>query len=787
MAIINFVRSRLLHLNKRVGIDKTVLNNLVDSTANDSMTSNDTLLDIASKLDSMRIHDYNYGRLAAVIMVNIVQKQAGASFADAMNNIDRAIGMINRDKLAFINAHRQELDAMIDHERDYVLEYNGIASLRSGYLIKNSQTKEVYETPQYMYMRVAIEVSDRAIESIRDTYNALSLQKYIHATPTLFNSCTINNQSCSCFLTPEPEDSIDGILDLYVQCCNISKNSGGIGVPFSSIRGSGARIKSSNGVSRGIIPQIKQFDAGASCWDQGGDKRKGAWAMYLADWHCDIISFLQLKLPTGAAQLRATNLNYAVFMSNLFYKRWQQGHGTAWSLFSPDTAPGLTEVYGDEFEKLYERYESEGRAVATITVGEIIDAISYSLRQCGQPYVCNKDNINNVSNQKNLGVVKSSNLCAEIVEVATKDSFASCTLGSVILRNYVVKGPDGEYVFDYADLYKQVKIAVRALNKVIDNNEFPLGEICKQNARDYRPIGIGMQGLADVFMIMRVPYLSDKARTIDKLIAETMYHAALEASCEEAQKYGPYVGFDGSPLSKGEFHFENWIKNVEKIRDQRADCSAKAVDTAIFKPSAMYDWDGLRAKIIKHGVRNSLLLALMPTVGTAAIAASTCSFEPINCNLYSHNTLYGFFTIVNKYLYSHLSELGLWTPAVIEKIIENNGDIGSIEEIPASVREVYLSVFDLPQMRLMERAAIRGAYIDQSMSLNIYRKVVDNKFVRTIMMYGYELGLKTSIYYLHSRPERSAKGIKISSSPVDAVASESGDDAGDAVCTSCVG
>lgn len=780
---LNFVVSRLRYYNTFVGVQSRIVEELLRTNIRENSSGNEILLDIASKLDAMRINDYNCGVLAARIMISIVQKQAPSKFSEAMKNIDKLLGIIDKTKLQFIIEHAEELDNMIVPDRDFLLEYNGIATLRGGYLIKNIKTGMVHETPQYMYMRTAIEVSDMKLDTIKSIYKALSTQKYIHATPTLFNACTTNNQSCSCFLTPEPEDSLDGIVDLYKQCCIISKNSGGIGVPFSSVRASGSHIKSSNGLSRGIIPQIKQFDAGAACWDQGGNKRKGAWAIYLADWHKDIIGFLQLKLPNGPKELRATNLNYAVYMSNLFYKRWQMGPDTKWSLFSPDTAPGLTETYGDEFEALYLKYEAQGLARETVTVGTIVDAISYSLRQCGQPYVCNKDNINNLSNQKNLGVVKSSNLCAEIVEVAKPNSFASCTLGSIILRSYVKRNDAGELYFDYAELYKYVKIAVRALNKVIDNNEFPLGQMCKQNAQDYRPIGIGVQGLADVFMIMRIPFVSAKAAEIDKRIAETMYYAALESSCEEAKIHGPYVGFAGSPLSQGVFHFENWINNVTNIKNNRSQCSATPVDTNIFKPTNMYDWDKLRASIMIHGVRNSLLLALMPTVGTAAIAASTCSFEPINGNIYSHNTLYGFFTIVNKYLYNHLKELNLWNQDIVAKIVDNNGDISDIEEIPKSVRDIYISVFDIPQMELMRRAAIRGAYVDQSMSLNIYRKVVDNKFVRTIMMYGYELGLKTSIYYLHSRPEQSAKNIKIEGFEAN---TPSNDEPAE-VCSSCVG
>lgn len=680
--------------------------------------------------------------------------------------------------LNFIKQNSHAIDNMIINERDYDFKYFGLKILMHNYLIKVDN--KVCDRPQYMWMRVAIalyactESNDtnairQSLEEIKICYKALSRQLFIHATPTLFNACGHNAQLLSCFLLGI-NDSIEGIMKCCADASIISKWSGGLGVHMTNIRGNGAPIRGTKGKSSGLIPQLMIWNALAACWDQGS-KRKGAIAIYLEPYHNDILDFLRLKLPSGGTDgvNRARNLFYALWIPDLFMKRLAAKD--RWSLFNGYEAKRLSEVYdgmivskdlatelgisidndgcvcANVFTMLYEKYEREHRAVAIIQASEIEKAIHLSQRESGNPYICFKDHVNRKSNQKNLGIIKSSNLCSEIEEVSSDKSYACCTLASINLPKFY---DENTKIFDYEGLYNNVRLVTRNLNRVIDINKYPVDE-CKKNNLQMRPVGIGVQGLADVFMRMRVPFLSIAAREVDLCIFETIYFAALTESMELSKKYGSYDGFKGSPASQGILQFDMWKSNPQQHK----------FNMNIF--SGKYNWDLLKHDIITHGIRNSLLVALMPTASTAQVLGNVESFEPITSNIYVKSTLAGTYTIINDYLIRHLMELGLYDEKMKNEILNNEGSIENITTIPIEVRKIYRTVWDIRQRKLMKRAAIRQAFIDQAQSLNIYLRDNSDKFLRGVMATGFAYGLKTCSYYIHTKAAVSALKINHSS------------------------
>jgi ribonucleoside-diphosphate reductase alpha chain len=561
------------------------------------------------------------------------------------------------------------------------------------------------------------------IEAAIETYNLLSEKWFTHATPTLFNAGTPKPQLSSCFLLTMKDDSIDGIYDTLKQCAKISQSAGGIGLSIHNIRAKGSYIKGTGGVSNGIIPMLRNFDMTARYVDQGGGKRKGSFAMYLEPWHADIFDFLELKKNHGKEELRARDLFYALWISDLFMKRVENNE--MWSLFCPNEAPGLADCHSDEFEKLYTKYEAEGKYRKQVKAQDLWFEILEAQIETGTPYILYKDACNRKSNQKNLGTIKSSNLCTEIIEYTSPDEIAVCNLASIALPMFVTE--DG--IFDHQKLFEVTIVATKNLNKVIDVNYYPVEEARRSNMR-HRPIGLGVQGLADAFIKLKMPFDSEEARGLNKDIFETIYYAALTASKDLAKKHGPYETFKGSPVSKGILQFDMW---------------------GVTPSSGRWNWDELKQEIKKHGVRNSLLLAPMPTASTSQILGNNECFEPYTSNIYTRRTLSGEFIVVNKHLMKDLIELSLWNESMKNRLIEANGSIQNVNEIPGNIKELYKTVWEISQKAIIDMAADRGAYIDQSQSLNIH--IADPNFGKLTSMhfYAWKKGLKTGMYYLRSK------------------------------------
>lgn len=675
----------------------------------------------------------DYAILAARIAISNLHKETSKSFSNTMKRlyeyIDPKTGenasLIAKDVYEVIRKNAALLDSTIIYDRDYHFDYFGFKTLEKSYLLRING--KVVERPQHMFMRVAVGIHKDDIEAAIETYNLMSEKWFIHATPTLFNAGTPKPQLSSCFLLTMKEDSIDGIYDTLKQCAKISQSAGGIGLSIHNIRATGSYIKGTNGYSNGIVPMLKVFNDTARYIDQGGGKRKGAFAIYLEPWHADIFDFLELKKNQGPDELRARDLFYALWIPDLFMKRVEGDED--WSLFCPHEAPGLHECYGEEFERLYEKYELEGRARKVIRAQELWFKILESQIETGTPYMLYKDSANRKSNQKNLGTIKGSNLCTEIIEYTSADEVAVCNLASLALPKYVINGR-----FDHQKLYEVTKVVTRNLNKIIDINYYPVPEAERSNKR-HRPIGIGVQGLADVFIMLRMPFESEEARGLNKDIFETIYYAALEASMELAQKYGPYETYEGSPISQGIFQFDMW---------------------GVKPSSGRWDWEGLRQKILRYGVRNSLLVAPMPTASTSQILGNNECFEPYTSNMYTRRVLSGEFIVVNKHLLKDLVELGLWNETMREKIKANDGSIQNIKEIPENIREIYKTAWEIKQKSILEMAADRGAFICQSQSLNVFIKEPNFGKLTSMHFYAWKLGLKTGMYYLRTQAATSA-------------------------------
>jgi ribonucleoside-diphosphate reductase alpha chain len=705
-----------------VDVAKKVIEGLYDGVPT---TELDNLA--AETAASLTVKHPDYALLASRIAVSNLHKNTIKSFSKTMellyNYQDAKTGkflpLLADDVWEIIRDNAELLDSTIIYDRDYGFDYFGFKTLEKSYLLKLNG--KVAERPQHMYMRVAIGIHKNNIEEIIKTYNLMSERWFTHATPTLFNAGSPKPQMSSCFLLTMKDDSIDGIYDTLKQTAKISQSAGGIGLAIHNVRATGSYIGGTNGTSNGIIPMLKVFNDTARYVDQGGGKRKGAFAIYLEPWHADVFEFLDLRKNHGKEEMRARDLFYALWICDLFMKRVEAD--AEWSLFCPNEAPGLQDCYGEEFEKLYEKYEREGKARKTIKAQDLWFAILDGQIETGTPYMLYKDAANSKSNQQNLGTIKSSNLCTEIMEFTSPDEIAVCNLASLALPRFVINGK-----FDHEKLYEVTYQAALNLNKIIDNNYYPVEEARTSNMR-HRPIGLGVQGLADSFILLRLPFESDEAKQLNKEIFETIYFAAMTASKDLAIKEGPYETFAGSPVSKGIFQFDMW--NVE--------------------PTLRWDWYTLKAAVIKHGVRNSLLVAPMPTASTSQILGNNECFEPYTSNIYVRRVLSGEFVVVNKHLLKDLVELNLWNDEMKTKIISQNGSVQKIDGIPDHIKEVYKTVWEIKQRALIDMAADRGAYICQSQSLNLFVDTPTNSKLTSMHFYAWRKGLKTGMYYLRSK------------------------------------
>lgn len=669
----------------------------------------------------------DYAILASRIAVSNLHKNTVKSFSQTMemlyNYTDKTSGkrmpMLADDIWQVIQDNAELLDSTIIYDRDFAFDYFGFKTLEKAYLLKVNG--KIVERPQHMYMRVAVGIHKDDIENAIKTYNLMSERWFTHATPTLFNAGTPKPQMSSCFLLTMKEDSIDGIYDTLKQTAKISQSAGGIGLAIHNIRATGSYIGGTNGTSNGIIPMLRVYNDTARYVDQGGGKRKGAFAIYLEPWHADVFEFLDLRKNHGKEELRARDLFYALWISDLFMQRVEANED--WSLFCPNEAPGLSDCWGEEFETLYKKYEAEGRARKVVKAQDLWFAVLDAQIETGTPYLLYKDAANRKSNQQNLGTIKSSNLCTEIIEYTSPDEVAVCNLASLALPRFVTEGK-----FDFDALYNVTYQVTLNLNKIIDNNYYPVQEAYNSNMR-HRPIGLGVQGLADVFILMRLPFESDLAKMLNKNIFETIYFAAMTASKDLAKKEGAYETFAGSPVSKGIFQFDMWG----------------------VQPSERWDWDTLKKEVMEHGVRNSLLVAPMPTASTSQILGNNECFEPYTSNIYTRRVLSGEFIIVNKHLLKDLVNLGLWNNSMKNRIIAANGSIQNIQEIPQELKDLYKTVWEIKQRTIIDMAADRGAFICQSQSLNLF---VDNPTMSKLTsmhFYGWKKGLKTGMYYLRSQ------------------------------------
>lgn len=669
----------------------------------------------------------DYALLAARVAVSNLHKETEKSFHkvidDLYNYVDPKTGahagLIGEKTYNIVMKHKTQLDSAIIYDRDFDFDYFGFKTLERSYLMR--MNGKVVERPQHLFMRVSVGIHGEDIEKAIETYNLMSERWFIHATPTLFNAGTPKPQLSSCFLLTMTDDSIGGIFETLQRCALISQSAGGIGLSIHNIRATGSYIKGTGGTSNGIIPMLRVFNDTARYVDQGGGKRKGAFAIYLEPWHADVYEFLELKKNHGKEEMRARDLFYALWIPDLFMERVKAD--ADWSLFDPNEAAGLCDVYGGEFEALYHKYEQENRQRKTVKARELWNAVLESQTETGTPYILYKDAANKKSNQKNLGTIRSSNLCTEIIEYTSPDEVAVCNLASLALPKFV---EDGKYNFQ--KLYDITRVVTRNLNKVIDVNYYPIPEAENSNMR-HRPIGIGVQGLADAFILMRFPFDSPEARQLNKDIFETIYFAAMTESHELAKQHGAYTTFPGSPISEGKFQFDLWD----------------------VQPSKRWDWEGLRKSVVKDGIRNSLLLAPMPTASTSQILGNNECFEPYTSNLYTRRTLAGEHIVVNKYLMRDLVRLGMWNEEMREAIMAANGSIQGIEDIPLEVRDLYKTAYEISQKVIIDMSADRGAFICQSQSLNVFMEAPTFAKLSSMHFYSWQKGLKTGMYYLRSK------------------------------------
>jgi ribonucleoside-diphosphate reductase alpha chain len=684
---------------------------------------------LAAEVAAAKTIDHpDYALLASRIAVSNLHKETKKTFSEVMtdlyNYIDPKTGenaaLLAEDVYQIIVDNKDKLDSSIIYDRDFRYDYFGFKTLTRSYLLKLDGM--IAERPQQMLMRVAVGIHKEDIDSALKTYNLMSEGWFTHATPTLFNAGTPKPQMSSCFLLTMKEDSIEGIYDTLKSCAQISQSAGGIGLAMHNIRATGSYIKGTNGTSNGIVPMLRVFNDTARYVDQGGGKRKGSFAMYLEPWHADVFDFLDLKKNHGKEEQRARDLFYALWIPDLFMKRVKENGD--WTLMCPHECPGLSETHSEEFEALYTKYEKEGKGRKTIKAQDLWFKILESQIETGTPYMLYKDAANSKSNQKNLGTIKSSNLCTEIIEYTAPDEVAVCNLASLALPKYVTE----DKKFDHDKLFEVTYQATLNLNKIIDRNYYPVEEARNSNMR-HRPIGLGVQGLADTFIMMGLPFESEEAKAVNREVFETIYYASMTASKDLAKEEGTYESYEGSPVSKGEFQYDLW--NVT--------------------PTNRWEWDVLKEEVKEYGVRNSLLLAPMPTASTAQILGNNECFEPYTSNIYTRRVLSGEFIIVNKHLLKDLVKEGMWNKDMRQKIMAANGSIQNINEIPQHLKDLYKTAWEISQKAIIDQAADRGAYICQSQSLNVFMENANFGKLTSMHFYGWEKGLKTGMYYLRTK------------------------------------
>jgi ribonucleoside-diphosphate reductase alpha chain len=679
---------------------------------------------------SMTIAHPDYAQLAARIAISNLHKNTNKSFSETMNEMyhyvnprnDQKAPLLSDEVHKVIQDNAEFLNSHIIYNRDFNYDYFGFKTLERSYLLKING--KIVERPQHMLMRVSVGIHLNDLDAVLETYDLMSKKYFTHATPTLFNSGTPKPQMSSCFLLAMQDDSIDGIYDTLKQTAKISQSAGGIGLSIHNVRATGSYIRGTNGTSNGIVPMLRVFNDTARYVDQGGGKRKGSFAIYIETWHADIFEFLDLKKNTGKEEMRARDLFFAMWTSDLFMKRVEEN--STWTLMCPNECPGLYDVYGEEFEKMYTNYEALGKGRRTIKARELWEKILESQIETGTPYMLYKDAANRKSNQKNLGTIRSSNLCTEIMEYTSKDEIAVCNLASLSLPMFVENG-----AFDHQALYNVTKRVTKNLNKVIDRNYYPVKEAENSNMR-HRPVGLGVQGLADAFIMLRLPFTSDKAKKLNQEIFETLYFAAVTASMELAKEEGPYSTFKGSPISNGEFQYNLW-----GIKDEEL--------------SGRWDWASLRKEVMQHGVRNSLLVAPMPTASTSQILGNNEAFEPYTSNIYTRRVLSGEFIVVNKHLLHDLVELGLWNENLKQEIMRNNGSVQNIPSIPTELKELYKTVWEMSMKDIIDMSRQRGYFIDQSQSLNLFMQDANYAKLTSMHFYSWKSGLKTGMYYLRTK------------------------------------
>jgi len=679
---------------------------------------------------SMTVTHPDYALLAARIAVSNLHKNTKKVFSETVEDLYRYVNprtgqeapLIADDVYEVIKKHAERLDSTIIYQRDFNYDYFGFKTLERSYLLRLNG--KIVERPQHMLMRVAVGIHLNDIDSVIETYELMSKKYFTHATPTLFNSGTPKPQMSSCFLLTMKDDSIEGIYDTLKQTAKISQSAGGIGLSIHNVRATGSYIRGTNGTSNGIVPMLRVYNDTARYVDQGGGKRKGSFAIYLEPWHADVFDFIDLRKNHGKEEMRARDLFLALWINDLFMQRVE--NDDKWTLMCPNECPGLCDVYGEEFEQLYLKYENEGKGRRTIKARELWEAVLEAQIETGTPYMLYKDAANSKSNQKNLGVIRSSNLCTEIMEYTSPDEVAVCNLASISLPMFVEDGK-----FNHQFLFDVTKRITRNLNRVIDRNYYPVEEAYNSNMR-HRPVGLGVQGLADAFIMMRMPFTSAEAKQLNQEIFETIYFAALTASMEMAKEEGAYSTFEGSPISKGEFQYNMWGVKDEEL-------------------SGRWDWASLRKEVMANGVRNSLLLAPMPTASTSQILGNNEAFEPYTSNIYTRRVLSGEFIVVNKHLLKDLVELGLWNEDLKQEIMRANGSIQHIDFIPADIRELYKTVWELSMKDIIDMSRQRGYFIDQSQSLNLFMEGANYAKLTSMHFYAWKSGLKTGMYYLRTK------------------------------------
>ncbi|MFH6964325.1 ribonucleoside-diphosphate reductase subunit alpha [Flavobacterium plurextorum] len=679
---------------------------------------------------SMTIAHPDYAQLAARVAISNLHSNTKKSFSETMKDMYNYVNprngqdapLLSDEVFKVIQENSAFLDSHIIYTRDFNYDYFGFKTLERSYLLKING--KIVERPQHMLMRVSVGIHLDDLKSVIETYDLMSKKFFTHATPTLFNAGTPKPQMSSCFLLAMQDDSIDGIYDTLKQTAKISQSAGGIGLSIHNVRATGSYIRGTNGTSNGIVPMLRVFNDTARYVDQGGGKRKGSFAIYIETWHADIFEFLDLKKNTGKEEMRARDLFFAMWTSDLFMKRVQED--TTWTLMCPNECPGLYDVYGEEFEAMYTDYEFRGKGRKTIRARELWEKILESQIETGTPYMLYKDAANRKSNHKNLGTIRSSNLCTEIMEYTSKDEIAVCNLASISLPMFIENGK-----FDHEALYNVTKRVTRNLNKVIDRNYYPVKEAENSNMR-HRPVGLGVQGLADAFIMLRMPFTSDEAKVLNQEIFETLYFAAVTASMEMAKEEGPYSTFEGSPMSQGEFQHNMWGMKDEEL-------------------SGRWDWASLRKEVVEHGVRNSLLVAPMPTASTSQILGNNEAFEPYTSNIYTRRVLSGEFIVVNKHLLEDLVKLGLWNEDLKQEIMRHNGSVQNIDIIPQDLKDLYKTVWEMSMKDIIDMSRQRGYFIDQSQSLNLFMQDANYSKLTSMHFYAWQSGLKTGMYYLRTK------------------------------------